>query len=301
LIPAVYNTERMVRVLGEDGDVKNVLVNPRQAAEYGKVYELARGKYDLVVEAGPSFSTKRDETQNFLLETMRANPSTAPLLMDVLARNMDFPEAEKIAARFKTMLPPAIQKMEEQGEDVTEQTLMAQLSQAQMQMQQMQQALQSAEMQKAQLESQKVQQDGQIEAQKMQLQKAIEDQRGELERYKANLDAQVRVYVEQLKAGTQETSQLRQHAAEDRRATADMLGTDPGTAGTLMQTTQDIVAGMQAMQQSLAQQVAGLADVMTAPKRVVRDPRTGKVVGVEPVMPAINPAIEAQMPPDAQI
>jgi hypothetical protein len=39
---------------------------------------------------------------------------------------------------------------------------------------------------------------------------------------------------------------------------------------------------------------------MTAPKRVVRDPRTGKVVGVEPVMPAINPAIEAQMP-DAPI
>jgi hypothetical protein len=299
LIPAVYNTERMVRVLGEDGDVKNVLVNPKEAAEYGKVYELARGKYDLVVEAGPSFSTKRDETQNFLLETMRANPSTAPLLMDVLARNMDFPEAEKIAARFKTMLPPAIQKLEEQDEDINEQTLMAQLSQAQMQMQQMQQALQSAEMQKAQLESQKVQQDGQIEAQKMQLQKAIEDQKAELERYKANLDAQVRVYVEQLKAGAQETTQLRQHAAEDRRATAEMLGTDPGTAGALMATTQDIVAGMQAMQQSLAQQVAGLANVMTAPKRVVRDPVTNKVIGVEPVIPVNQPAIEAQMPPDA--
>jgi hypothetical protein len=299
LIPAVYNTERMVRVLGEDGGVKNVLVNPKEAAEYGKVYELARGKYDLVVESGPSFSTKRDETQNFLLETMRANPSTAPMLMDVLARNMDFPEAEKIAARFKTMLPPAIQKLEEQGEDVNEQVLMNQLAQAQMQMQQMQQALQSAEMQKAQLEVQKVQQDGQIESQKMQLEKAIEDQRAELERYKANLDAQVTVYVEQLKAGAQETTQLRQHAAEDRRATADMLGTDPGTADTLMQTTQDIVAGMQAMQQSLAQQVAGLANVMTAPKRVVRDPSTGKVVGVEPVMPAINPAIEAM--PDAPI
>lgn len=303
LIPAVYSTERMVRTLGEDGSVKNVLVNQKEAAEYGHVYELARGKYDLVVESGPSFSTKRDETQNFLLETMRANPSTAPLLMDVLARNMDFPEAEKIAARFKTMLPPAIQKLEEQAEDVNEEVLLNQLAQAQMQMQQMQQALQSAEMQKAQLESQKVQQDGQIEAQKMQLQKAIEDQRGELERYKANLDAQVRVYVEQLKAGTQETSQLRQHAAEDRRATAEMLGTDPGTAGTLMATTQDIVAGMQAMQASLAQQVAGLASVMTAPKRVVRDPKTNRVVGVEPVLPALEqfnepPAIEAA--PDSQ-
>ena len=307
LIPAVYNTERMVRVLGEDGSVKNVLVNPKEAAEYGKVYELARGKYDLVVESGPSFSTKRDETVNFLLETMRANPATSSLLMDVVARNMDFPEAEKIAARFKAMLPSPIQALESQGEEEpSEQQLMAQLAQAQMQMQQMQQALQSAEMQKAQLESQKVQQDGQIEAQKMQLQKAIEDQRGELERYKANLDAQVRVYVEQLKAGSQESTQLRQHAAEDRRATAEMLGTDPGTAGTLMATTQDIVAGMQAMQASLAQQVSGLASVIGAPKRVVRDPLTNKVIGVEPVLPAPEqfnqpPAIEAQETlPDAE-
>jgi hypothetical protein len=293
LIPAVYNTERMVRVLGEDGDVKNVLVNPKQAAEYGKVYELARGKYDLVVEAGPSFSTKRDETQNFLLETMRANPSTAPLLMDVLARNMDFPEAEKIAARFKTMLPPAIQKMEEQGEDVTEQTLMAQLSQAQMQMQQMQQALQSAEMQKAQLESQKVQQDGQIEAQKLQLQKSIEDQRAELERYKANLDAQVRVYVEQLKAGTQESSQQRQFDVENKRLVAQQLGTDLGTVDALIQTTQEITAGMQAMQSSLSQQVSGLASVATAPKRVVRD-QNDKVVGVESVMPPMPEMMPAE-------
>jgi hypothetical protein len=297
LIPAVYSTERMVRVLGEDGEVKNVMVNAKEAAEYGRVYELARGKYDLVVEAGPSFSTKRDETQNFLLETIRANPQTAPLLMDVVARNMDFPEAEKIASRFKAMLPPAIQKLEEQDDDVDQQVLMNQLAQAQMQMQQMQQALQSAEMQKSQLEAQKVQQDGQIEAQKLQLQKAIEDQRAEIERYKANLDAQVRVYVEQIKAGTQENTQLRQFAAEDRRATAEMLGTDPGTAGVLLQTTQDIVAGMQAMQSSLAQQVSGLASAITAPKRVVRDPMTNKVIGVEPVT-AIPPAVEAQpMPP----
>jgi hypothetical protein len=56
---------------------------------------------------------------------------------------------------------------------------------------------------------------------------------------------------------------------------------------------------MQAMQQSLAQQVAGLANVMTAPKRVVRDPVTNKVIGVEPVIPVNQPAIEAQMPPEA--
>ena len=281
LIPAVYDKPRMLRVLGEDGSVRNVAVNG-QPDEYGQVYELARGKYDLVVDTGPSFTSKREEASNFLLETIRANPATSPLLMDVAVRNMDFPEAEKVAKRFAAMLPPAIQKIEGQ-EGAPQEVIANQLAQAQMQIQQMQEALQSAQMQAQQLETQKVQQTGQIAAQKMQLEQQIAAQTDELDRYKANLDAQVRVYVEQMKQGHEQQSQLRQFAAEDRRVTADMLGTDPGTAGTLIQTTQDLAAGMQAMQASLAQQVAGLASAISAPKRVVRDPRTNKVIGVEPV------------------
>jgi hypothetical protein len=145
-------------------------------------------------------------------------------------------------------------------------------------------------MQARQLEAQKVQQTGQIAAQKMQLEQQIAAQTDKLDRYKANLDAQVRVYVEQMKQGHEQQSQLRQFAAEDRRLTADMLNTDPGTAGSLIQTTQDLAAGMQAMQASLAQQVAGLASAISAPKRVVRDPRTNKVIGVEPVaQPVVDP------------
>jgi hypothetical protein len=288
LIPAVYDKPRMLRVLGEDGSVRNVAVNG-QPDEYGQVYELARGKYDLVVDTGPSFTTKREEASNFLLETIRANPATSPLLMDVAVRNMDFPEAEKVAKRFAAMLPPAIQKIEGQ-EGAPQEVIANQLAQAQMQIQQMQEALQSAQMQAQQLEAQKVQQTGQIAAQKMQLEQQIAAQTDELDRYKANLDAQVRVYVEQMKQGHEQQSQLRQFAAEDRRLTADMLNTDPGTAGSLIQTTQDLAAGMQAMQASLAQQVAGLASAISAPKRVVRDPRTNKVIGVEPVaQPVVDP------------
>ena len=296
LIPAVYNKPRMLRVLGEDGGVRNVAVNG-QPDEYGQVYELARGKYDLVVDTGPSFTSKREEASNFLLETIRANPATSPLLMDVAVRNMDFPEAEKVAKRFAAMLPPAIQKIEGQ-EGAPQEVIANQLAQAQMQIQQMQEALQSAQMQAQQLEAQKVQQTGQIAAQKMQLEQQISAQDGqiaaqkmqleqqiaaqsdELDRYKANLDAQVRVYIEQMKQGHDEQSQLRQFAAEDRRLSADMPADDPGTAGAL----QDLAAGMQAMQASLAQQVAGLASVISAPKRVLRDPATNKVVGVESVL-----------------
>ena len=42
--------------------------------------------------------------------------------------------------------------------------------------------------------------------------------------------------------------------------------------------------------QSLATKLDQLVQASTAPKRVVRDPSTGKVVGVAPVMPQPNPA-----------
>ena len=145
LIPSVYDKERMVRVLGEDGTPKNVQVNSPQPDPHGNVYELARGKYDLIVEAGPSFTSRREEAATFLLETMRANPQTAPLLMDIIAKNQDFPEADRLAKRFAAMLPPNIQQMESQGEGADNpQALMGQLAQAQQQMQGMQQQLQQA-------------------------------------------------------------------------------------------------------------------------------------------------------------
>jgi hypothetical protein len=40
--------------------------------------------------------------------------------------------------------------------------------------------------------------------------------------------------------------------------------------------------------------MAGLAAAMAAPKRVVRDPKTNKVAGVEPVLPASQ--LPAAMP-----
>jgi hypothetical protein len=187
LIPAVYNKPRMIRVLGEDNTPKTVQVNAPDA--HGQVYELGRGKYDLVVETGPSYTSKRDESVTMLTEVMRANPATAPLLMDVLARNMDFPEADKIAQRFRAMLPPPIQALEgqEEGDQPTPEMLMQQLVQAQQQIQQMQQALQQADVQKSQTEAQRLQ----LDAQKAQADSQIEAQRLELDRAKAEQDAQI--------------------------------------------------------------------------------------------------------------
>ncbi|WP_297693907.1 portal protein [Phenylobacterium sp.] len=113
LIPKVYGTARVIRVLGADGAAQSVTVNsgsPGQGAagELGKVekiYNLTVGKYDLTVESGPSFTTRREETANQMIELIRAYPQAAPLIGDLLAKNLDWPGADEIANRLQAALP----------------------------------------------------------------------------------------------------------------------------------------------------------------------------------------------------
>lgn len=111
LIPKVYAAPRILRVLGPGGEASTVAVN--QPAEPGqamaRLYDLSAGKYDLTVEAGPSFTTRREEAASQMIELIRAFPEAAPVLGDLLAKNLDWPGADEIAERLKALLPPQLQ------------------------------------------------------------------------------------------------------------------------------------------------------------------------------------------------
>lgn len=74
-----------------------------------KVFDLSVGKYDVTVEVGPSFTTRREEAANQMLELIRVLPAAAPLIADLLAKNLDWPGSDEIAKRLQVMLPPQIQ------------------------------------------------------------------------------------------------------------------------------------------------------------------------------------------------
>jgi hypothetical protein len=80
-----------------------------QAGAVPKVYDLSLGKYDLTVEAGPSFTTRREEAANQMIELIRVFPQAAPVIGDLLAKNLDWPGADDIAQRLKALLPPQLQ------------------------------------------------------------------------------------------------------------------------------------------------------------------------------------------------
>jgi hypothetical protein len=136
LIPMVYTGERIVRVLGEDGSVDRVPLNqpapvkgpegepqvdPQTQQPMTRIYDLAAGKYDLTVSTGPSYTTQRQETAEQMMQLLQAFPQAAPVIGDLLVKNLDWQGADEISDRLKAMLPPQVQGPNPEVQAMTEQ------------------------------------------------------------------------------------------------------------------------------------------------------------------------------------
>lgn len=77
--------------------------------DYGAIYDLGLGKYDVVVSAGPGYTTRRQEAADQMMQFLQAFPAAAPIIGDLFADSLDWPKASEIAARLRKMLPPQLQ------------------------------------------------------------------------------------------------------------------------------------------------------------------------------------------------
>lgn len=120
LIPHIYDTERMIRVVGDDGKIDLVQINKPALIEGVEqtLHDVTIGAYDVVLETGPSYSTKRAESRESMSQFMQSAPAAVPLVLDLIAQAQDWPNADKFAERLKFALPPAIRlkEAEEAGE-----------------------------------------------------------------------------------------------------------------------------------------------------------------------------------------
>lgn len=172
LIPKIYETDRVVRILGEDdtedfvrlnvpvlneetGETvfATVLADPKTGAPIYKP-ALDAGKYDVQVTTGPSYSTKRIEAADSMMQFAQAVPQAAAVIADLVAKNMDWPGAEQIAERLKKMLPPGMAEDEEELTPEEEEARAAEEEEAQQQ-QQLQMAGIMAELEKLQAQAEK--------------------------------------------------------------------------------------------------------------------------------------------------
>src|SRR5262249_7164037 len=98
--------------LGEDGEFLGEPTSLRANADGEPrrfVNDLTIGSYSVVLDHGPSFSTKREETLAAMESFIKAAPQVAPVVLDLYARAQDWPLAQEIAARIEATLPPAVQ------------------------------------------------------------------------------------------------------------------------------------------------------------------------------------------------
>lgn len=141
LIPKIYDTQRVLRIIGDDGKPELVTVNERDAANQVVNNNLMVGLYDVVMDTGPGYNSKREAAVEAMTPILAADPNLMAQIGDLWFRNQDFPGADLIADRLATLNPLA--QIDEKS-DVPPQAQMAikqlqeQLKQAEQQMQQMQ-------------------------------------------------------------------------------------------------------------------------------------------------------------------
>jgi hypothetical protein len=110
LIPKYYDTERVIRILHQDGSTEAVKINGEFQDKKGqnKIFDLSKGKYDVSVVTGPSYTTKREQALDSMIQISQANPNIWTVAPDLMIKEMDWPGADKLAERFKKTLPPQL-------------------------------------------------------------------------------------------------------------------------------------------------------------------------------------------------
>jgi hypothetical protein len=139
LIPKIYDTQRVMRIIGSDGQPDMTTIN--EANEIGEVLnDVTVGEYDVVMDTGPGFQSRRQQAVESMMPLLTGNAELFNIAGDLVFRNMDFPGADVIADRLAAMNPMA--QIDEKS-DIPPQAQM-ELAQSKQMIQQLQQQLQAA-------------------------------------------------------------------------------------------------------------------------------------------------------------
>lgn len=165
MIPHYYDARRVVQIMRENGDVEPVEVNaPAVDKETGQAVmdpktnaqkvlnDLTVGEYGVTFSAGPSYATQREEAAESMIQLGQSWPKLMDVAGDKVVEAMDWPGADKIAARIKATMPANITAVDGEGEDgeggppPLPPEIEQHIQQAEAHIQQLEQALQKAQL-----------------------------------------------------------------------------------------------------------------------------------------------------------
>jgi len=307
LIPKIYDTKRIIRILGEDGTPETVILDPQmqrpsmeakqQDGSVLMLYNPTIGKYDVTVSVGPSYSTKRQEAAEAQTQMIQAAPQLMQVMGDIMLRNMDWPGSDQMADRLKAMLPPQIQELENKNNKDGMEAKAAQLQQAEQVLMQKAETLfqKEKELEQVALSIQDAGQNTAAEQQKLEalksemekLQAEIANESQLLAEKKARISAEIK--LAQANQPEESDSEIRVYEADKSyqselvKAAAEIIKAQIAQEGQETEEPGEIETPEGPDLQMVMQRLDQAVQAMCAPKRVVFDTE-GNPVGVETVL-----------------
>jgi hypothetical protein len=290
-IPEIYDTPRILRIIGEEDEPKEIGVNGEMADKQEEPLDITKGKYDVKVVTGAAFSTKRQETVAALTQMFSANPELMTVFGDIFFKNSDFAGAQAMAKRAEKLLPAQLQEKEGEEQDPEKIQMAQTIEQLQTQMQELAQAAQSnqAQMQKVEIDGQKLQIDAQLKV------KELEQKDRELDLKQAELQEKYALEDKKIQADLALARIEAKKVASPDMAMADPELYESGVAPmaqlmdnftqAIVQSNQTTAMGLEQLSQIQAQSTQAIIQAVTAPKRteVVRDEQGRITAGIQTV------------------
>ena len=116
IVPKVYDTKRIARIISEDGTESHVTIDPSAPvahamdADGNVTFNPSLGKYEVISDVGPDYATQRQEAFNAIVQILTQAPELINKIGDLLFKVADFPLADEIAERLKPGLAPEAQQ-----------------------------------------------------------------------------------------------------------------------------------------------------------------------------------------------
>lgn len=117
IFPHIYDTQRVLRCMAEDGVDFTLELDPKAQQVFQKrlahdgtvaahVLNPTLGEYEVEADTGPNWGTKREEAFNALSLILTQAPQLTSVIGDLLLGSSDFDKAAEAASRLRRMVPP---------------------------------------------------------------------------------------------------------------------------------------------------------------------------------------------------
>lgn len=112
MIQKVYDSNRVIRLRFPDNTEDFVEINKtiidEQTGQEVTIHDMSMGRFDVVVDTGPSYTTQRIEAADGMMQFISAMPQAGAVISDLVAKAMDWPDADEVQERLRKTLPPGI-------------------------------------------------------------------------------------------------------------------------------------------------------------------------------------------------